>query len=167
MKGKRKRICLMLVVVLMLGAWGSIALAQERPGNVVSTNVVSLIQGAINLQYERVLNPGMSFYVTPSLGFGGGATAFGATAGIKKYFQPTAPEGFWFGGFGSFTYVSTLGISVTGFGGGANVGYKYFLTDKFTIEGSIGLAYVYMSMGPFGGAGGFGTALGASIGYAF
>ncbi len=163
---KKKGICLVLVMMLILGMVGSTALAGQRAGSVVSTNVFQLFQGGINLQYERVLNPGMSFYAAPSVSFGGGAIGFGATAGIKKYLSPTAPEGFWFGGFGNFAYVSGLGIPVTFFGGGANVGYKYFLTDRFTLEGSIGLAYEYLTLGPFGGGGAFGVTYGVNVGFA-
>ncbi len=163
---KKKGICVILVMMLVLGMVGSTALAGNRPQSVVSTSVIQLFQGGINLQYERVLNPGMSFYATPSVSLGGGAIGFGATVGIKKYFGPTAPEGFWFGGFGNFAYVSALGISATVFGGGANVGYKYFITDRFTLEGSIGAAYEYLSLGVLGGAGGFGVIYAVNVGYA-
>ena len=163
---KKKGICLALAMMLILGMVGSTALAGNRPGSVVSTNVFQLFQGGINLQYERVLNPGMSFYAAPSVSFGGGAVGFGATVGIKKYLSPTAPEGLWFGGFGSFAYVSALGISATVFGGGANIGYKYFLTDRFTLEGSIGAAYEYLSLGVFGGGGAFGVTYAVNAGFA-
>ena len=164
---KKKGIYLVLAMMLILGMVGSTALAANRPGSVISTNVPQLFQGGINLQYERVLSPGMSFYVSPAIALTTGGTGFGATAGIKKYITPTAPEGLWLGGFGNFAYVSALGISVTVFGGGANVGYKYFLTDRFTLEGSIGLAYEYLSLGIFGGAGAFGMTYSANVGYAF
>ena len=163
---KKKGICLVLVMMLILGMVGSTALAGNRPQSVVSTSVIQLFQGGINLQYERVLNPGMSFYAAPSIALGGGAIGFGVTAGIKKYLSPTAPEGFWLGGFGNFAYASALGISATVFGGGANVGYKYFITDRFTLEGSIGAAYEYLSLGVFGGAGGFGVMYAVNVGYA-
>ena len=162
MKGKGRIICLGLAVMLIVGILGGTALTQDRPSNVVSTDVVSLVQGVINLQYEKV-NPGMSFYGAPFVGFGGGVTAIGATAGIKKYFQPTAPEGFWFGGFGLLEYISLIGGSITTVGGGGNVGYKYFITDELTIEGSIGLAYAYI----LGWGGAFGAVYGINVGYAF
>lgn len=170
---KKKGICLVLAMMLILGMVGSTALAANRPQSVVSTSVIQLFQGGINLQYERVVSPVMSFYVSPAITLATGATGFGATAGIKKYFSPTAPEGFWFGGHGNFAYVSAGGgiASGTAYGGGANVGYKYFLTDNFIIEGSLGLAYIYMSISVFGypyAAGGtFGTTGSIRVGYAF
>ena len=166
-KMKKKGICLVLAMMLILGVVGSTALAANRPASVVSTEVIALVQGGINLEYEKVLNPGMSLYAAPTVSSGGGVTGLGVVAGIKKYFKPTAPEGFWLGGFGNFGYIFGFGISVTVFGGGANVGYKYFLTDRFTLEGSVGLAYEYLSLGILGGAGVFGTTYGVNIGYAF
>ena len=69
---KKKGICLVLVMMLILGMAGSTVLAKNRPGCVVSTNVIGLAQGVINLQYEKVLNPGMSLYASPRLIIGGG-----------------------------------------------------------------------------------------------
>ena len=80
---KKKGICLVLVMMLMLVMVGTTALAGNRPGSVVSTNVLQLLAGGINLQYEKVLNPGMSFYVSPAVALATGATGFGATAGIN------------------------------------------------------------------------------------
>ena len=172
MKSKRKGICLGFAMMLIVGMVGSTALAEERPATVVSTNALSVLGGVINVQYERVLSPGMSFYASPRLLIGGGLTGLGMIAGIKKYLNPTAPEGLWFGGHGDFAYVSAGTIaSGTGLGGGADVGYKYFLTENFTIEGSLGLAYMYMSVSVLGyswGAGGtFGVTGSIGVGYAF
>jgi len=169
---KKKGICLVLVMMLILGVVGSTALAANRPNSVVSTNVLSLVQGTINLEYERVLSPGMSFYASPRLLIRSGLTGFGMIAGIKKYLNPTAPEGLWFGGHGNFAYVSAGTIvSATGFGGGGNAGYKYFLTDNFIIEGSLGLAYIYMSASVSGYTYAAGGTLGVTgsigVGYAF
>lgn len=52
------------------------------------------------------------------------------------------------------------------FGGGANVGYKYFLTDKFITEGSLDLAFIYVSSWLVGG-GGFAPTWSAGIDYPF
>ena len=165
MKSRRKGICLVLVMMLILGMAGSTALAGERPGSVISTEVFDDLNGFINVEYEKVISSGLSLYAAPMIGLGLGYTQVGATAGAKYYLQGTAPEGLWIGGFGLFTYASILGFSVTGFGGGANVGYKYFITDRFTVEGKVGLAYVYARIGPFG-AGAFGTYYGVNVGMA-
>jgi hypothetical protein len=139
---KKKGICLVLAMMLILGMVGSTALAGNRPGSVISTEVFSDLDRFINVEYEKVLNPGMSLYAVPYFGVGLGFTDMGVVAGIKKYLKPTAPEGLWIGGFGAFNYFSIWGFSGTIFSAGANAGYKYFITDKFTIEGSAGLAYI-------------------------
>ncbi len=169
---KKKWISLVLVMMLILGVVGSTALAQQRPGSVISTNPIGLLLAVINVEYEKVLNPGMSLYAAPMLMIRSGITAFGGRAGVKKYFRPTAPEGFWLGGFGNFAYVSAGTVaSAASFGGGANVGYKHFFTDNFIIEGSLGLAYIYMSASVFGYTYAAGGTLGVTgsigVGYAF
>ena len=169
---KKKGICLVLVMMLILGMAGSTVLAEQRPGSVISTNPLGLLLGVINVEYEKVLNPGMSFYVAPIVAIWGGVTVLGGRAGVKKYFGPTAPEGFWFGGFGNFAYVSAgTTVSATSFGGGANVGYKYFFTDNFSLEASLGLAFIYMSMSVSGYGYGAGATLAPAgsigVGYAF
>ncbi len=63
----RRKVLLAIVGILILGLAGNSAVAQERPQNVVSINVRQLVRGSIHLQYERVINPGMSLYATPIL----------------------------------------------------------------------------------------------------
>jgi len=135
-------ICLVLVMMLILGMVGSTALAGQRPGSIISTDVRMDFNRLINVEYEKVISSKLGLYAAPYMGLGLGFTSMGATAGGKYYLQGTAPEGLWIGGFGFVEYVSILGFSVTVFGGGANAGYKYFITDRFTVEGNAGLAYV-------------------------
>ena len=155
---KKKGICLVLVMMLILGMVGSTALAANRPGSVISTELRRDFSRLINVEYEKVISSRLSLYAAPYMGLGLGFTSMGAMAGGKYYLQGTAPEGLWIGGFGFVEYVSVFGFSVTLFGGGANAGYKYFITDKFTVEGNAGLAYVVGF--------GFTTVYGINVGYA-
>ena len=139
---KKKGICLVLAMMLILGVVGSTALAANRPGSVISTDLRMDFDRLINVQYEKALSPTLSLYAAPFMGLGLGLTLVGAFAGGKYYLQGTAPEGLWVGGFGLIEYASIFGFSDTAFGGGANAGYKYFITDKFTVEGNAGLVYV-------------------------
>ena len=139
---KKKGICLVLVMMLMLGTVGSTALAGQRAGTVISTDIRMDLNRLVNVELERTMSDTLSLYAAPYMGLGLGFTLMGATAGGKYYLQGNAPEGLWIGGFGFIEYVSIFGISATAFGGGANAGYKYFITDKITIEGNAGLAYV-------------------------
>jgi len=139
---KKKGICLVLVMMLVLGILGGAALAGQRAGSVISTDVRMDLNKFVNLEYEKVISSNLSLYVKPFIGLGLGFTDMGAMAGAKYYLQGTAPEGLWIGGFGLIEYTSIFGFSDTAFGAGANAGYKYFITDKFTVEGNAGLAYV-------------------------
>ncbi len=125
----------------MLGIMGSTALASgHRPKSVISTNVVFDIYRIINVQYERVISSNMSLYAVPYLGLGFGVTATGAQVGGNYYFLGTAPEGLSVGALGEILYKSVPGAPETVFTVGANIGYKYFITDMFTVEGRGGLS---------------------------
>ena len=138
---KKKGICLVLVMMLILGMAGSTALAGQRPGTVISTDVRMDLNRLVNVEYERAISSALSLYAAPYMGLGLGFSVMGARAGGKYYLQGTAPEGLWVGGFGAFEYISIFGFSDTLFGAGANAGYKYFITDRFTVEGNAGVAY--------------------------
>ncbi len=167
---KRKGICLVLVMMLILGTVGSTALAGNRPGSVVSGGLsMWYLPGAgsitsIDVGYEKTLNTGLSFHGKGSLGLVSGATNLAGLVGVKKYLGPTAPEGLWIGGFGSISYWSIplgwLG-TITGniFGFGAEAGYRYFFTPKLSIEPFVQVGYYTAGVG-------FGFTFGANVGYA-
>lgn len=169
-----KRVVLVVVVgILILGLAGDSALAQkkkeelrrERPERVLSSNVLALSQGVINLEYETAPVGVMGFYIAPELAFTGGATFFALTLGVKKYSRDTGPEGFWWGPSVSYTTRIVMGQSLGGGGAGLNVGYKTIM-DRLTIE--LRLSYVYLWGLPPGGYGrAEGLLYGANLGYAF
>ena len=145
---RKKVICLVLVMMLMLGIMGSTALASgHRPKSVISTNVVFDIYRIINVQYERVISSNMSLYAVPYLGLGFGVTTMGIQAGGKYYLQGTAPEGLWIGGFGMVTYASIPGASIASFAVAGNAGYKLFLSSILTVEANVGYGYAFGSGG--------------------
>jgi len=112
---KTKVICLTLVMFFISGILGSAVLAEERPTRVISVTGAGLVQlyeekiglgdavfrGAIGLEFEKVTSPSSSTYITPAVSFGRKALGVKATLGLKNYFEPTAPEGLWWGVFGS------------------------------------------------------------------
>lgn len=106
---KKKGICLVLAMMLILGMLGSTALAGNRPGSVISTNVRMDFNRFINVEYEKVVSSGLSLYAAPFMGLGLGFTDIGTFAGGKYYLQGTAPEGLWIGGFGFIEYWSIFG----------------------------------------------------------
>ena len=144
---RKKVICLVLVMMLILGTMGSTALAAgHRPGNVISTDIWLDINRVINVEYERRINSAMSLYVSPFI-VPIGITLLGTKVGTKVYFLGTAPEGLWIGAFGMVTYASIPGASAASFAVAGNAGYKLFLSSILTVEANVGYGY------SFGGSG--------------
>ena len=168
---KKKGICLVLAMMLILGMVGSTALAGQRAGSVVSGGLSMWYwPGAgsvtsIDVGYEKVLNSGVALHGKGSLGLVSGATNLGGLVGVKKYLGPAAPEGLWIGGFGSISYWSIplgwLG-TITGniFGFGAEAGYRYSFTPNLSIEPFAQAGYYTAGVG-------FAFTFGANLGYAF
>jgi len=166
---KKKGICLVLVMMLILGVVGSTALAGNRPQSVFSGGLSMLLPGGVTITYldagyERSLSSGLTFHGEAGLGLESGVTILRGLLGIKKYLKPTAPEGLWIGGFASMDYwsVNFFGIEIfseTFFGFGAEAGYKYFFTPNLSVEPFARAGYYTSGVG-------FALSLGASIGYA-
>jgi len=170
----------------MSGILGSTVLAEERPQRVISVTGAGLVQlyeeeiglgdavfrGAIGLEFEKVTSPGSSTYITPAVSFGRKALGVRATLGLKNFFKATAPEGLWWGVFGSLGLGADWGpeedwgVSVSTVGGGVNLGYRYLLPRNFTAEWSFGVIYLYRS-GEDIDVGGVGPRIEVKFGYAF
>jgi len=169
-------------VSLMVGV-GSVLFAQEPPPkvqNVVSIDALGLAMGVNVIEYERVVRSDMS--LSGQVRFlsqedeDWKVSGFGLFLGIKKYFKKMAPEKFWWGPSIGFISVSATDKSTgeegsgTVFSGLLNIGYKWLLGERFTIEPSAGIAS-YLGSIKAGEeeymAGGLGISLGLTIGYAF
>lgn len=109
--------------------------------NVITTNPLGLVQGVIDLSYERVLSPGWSIVIDPRFMFGE-ASGIGVIAGIRRYISPTAPKGFFIGGSGVLASVSVGLVSGRAYGFGGDIGYKWILQNGFAIEAGLGLKFV-------------------------
>jgi len=186
MRGKTKVIYLAGVMILMSGILTGTVLAEEKPKRVVSVTGAGLVQlyeeevslgdavfrGAIGLEFEKVTSPSSSTYVTPAISFGRKALGVSATVGLKNYFEPTAPEGLWWGvyltaGLGAdWGPQKDWGVSVSTVGGGVNLGYRYLLPKNFTGEWSFGAIYLSRS-GKDIDVGGLGPRIEVKFGYAF
>jgi len=163
---KRKGIYLALVTMLILGIVGSTALAQESS---FSGGLSLLLPGDGTIMYldggyERVLNSGLALHGEAGLGLQSGVTIIRGLLGVKKYLNPTAPEGLWVGGFGSLDYWSDTipggSWSGTFSGFGAEGGYKHFFTPQLSVE-------PFARVGFYTGGMGLALILGAGVGYAF
>ncbi len=168
---KKKRICLVLAMMLILGMVGSTALAGNRPQSVFSGSFSTMLAGGETITYfgagyERTLSSGLTVHGEAGLGSESIVTRFRGLLGIKEYLRPMAPQGLWIGGFASMDYWS---ITFPGsdfhsgffFGFGVEAGYKYFFTPNLSVE-------PFVRAGHYTGSGdqGFALSLGASIGYA-
>lgn len=166
---KKKGICLVLAIMLILGVVGSTGLAANRPQSVFSGGFSMLLPEGETITYfgagyERTLGSGLTVHGEVSRGSESIVTTYRGLLGIRKYLKPTAPEGLWIGGFASMDYWSIifLGLKLdsgTFFGFGAEAGYKYFFTPNLSVEPFARAAY-------YTGDRGFVLSLGASIGYA-
>ena len=168
---KKKGICLVLAMMLIVGMVGSTALAANRPQSVFSGGLSMWYwpgEGSItsiDVGYEKTLNAGFALHGKGSLGLESGVTILGGLVGVKKYLGPTAPEGLWIGCFASISNWSVplgwgLTISENLFGFGAEGGYRYFFTPNFSIE-------PFAQAGYYTGGVGFAFTFGANVGYSF
>lgn len=168
---KKKGICLVLAVMLVLGIFGGAALAQQRPESVTGAGLsMWFLPGAgsityLDADYERAFNADFSFHGKVSLGLQSGVTIIRGLLGIKKYLNSTGPEGLWIGGYGSldywsFTIPGWYSWSGTFFGFGAEGGYRHFFTPNLSIE-------PFAQVGYYTGGLGVAFTLGANVGYTF
>ena len=181
MSKKRRGICCLLVMVLLIGTLAGTVLTQQRPQKVISINGSGLVQlyreevgltsglfrGAVGLEYEKVRSASSSFYMVPAISFGGGAMGIRGRVGMKNYTNATAPEGFWWGYYLDAGLAAEWGIALTLGGVGLNVGYKYFLPKNFTAEWFLGMMYLYRSEGIWPAVGGIAPSVDFKVGYAF
>ena len=172
---KRKGICLLLAMMLILGVVGSTALAKNRLQSVFSGGLsMWFIPGVgsityLDADYERAFNTDFNFHGKASLGLESGVTIIRGLLGIKKYLSSTSPEGLWIGGYGSLDYWS-IAIprwdrwsdrwSGTFFGFGVEGGYRYFFTPNLSVEPFAQVGYYTAGVG-------FAFAFGANVGYSF
>ena len=168
---KKKGICLVLVMMLILVMMGSTALAANRPQTVFSGGLSIWYwpgEGSItsiDVAYEKTLNAGFALHGKGSLGLESGVTILGGLVGVKKYLRPTAPQGLWIGGFASLSNFSAplgggLRISANVFGFGAEGGYRYFFTPNLSVEPFAQVGYYTAEVG-------FAFTFGANVGYSF
>ena len=168
---KKKGICLVLAMMLILVMVGSTALAANRPQSVFSGGLsMWFVPGAgsityLDADYERSFNPDFSFHGKASFGLESGITIIRGSLGIKKYLSSTGPEGLWIGGYGSLDYWSItvpgwFTASATFYGFGAEGGYRYFFTPNLSVE-------PFAQVGFYTGGLGLAFTFGANVGYGF
>lgn len=137
----KKILALITVLILMISVSCSASIAQERPSNVISTDVLAFVQNVINVRHEKVLTSQWSVYISPRsvVGETPGACLL---AGARRYIAAAAPQGLFLDISG--VYASTTGGALTGrvsgFGGG--FGYKHLVANRLILEGTFEVKYI-------------------------
>lgn len=133
MKWGKRAVLVAMVGILVLGLAGASALAQLEPWGVLSTDLIGLFSGVINLEYEwGYFEDPSSFYVRPAFHLAreesGKESYVDFIVGMKRYLPlQIFPSSLWWWG----PFVS---VSVPYLGLGVQAGIKYALPGMFLIE---------------------------------
>ncbi len=175
----RVRIVVSLVACVLAVCVSSPAHASDpdRPRWTVQVDPLTTALGFVHVQVEAVLSDHWSVYAGPSLHLFAGLTAeegeaaytgLGAEAGVRYYFEPTAPQGWWALVRGVVAHLSLDDGDATRLGGYGSVlgGYTWILDGWLVLSAGAGLQYLdYQIEGA--GPKGWLPALHTTVGFAF
>lgn len=155
----RKLFLVVLLTTLLLGVMMVPAHAAEA---IVSTDLWADIFGTYNATYESTLSllpDNMTFYATASYfnyGYlGWTISGFGIGGGVNYYFGDIfgipgdtmeglyASGGLWYEMFSD----TWSGVDLPAFGISLGVGYKWYLNDKWVLDGRCGFGGIYGGIG--------------------
>ena len=149
----RKAMIIVVAVLVMVGSSVTAAggteesIFETNPSKkeklVISTNVISLAQGVLNVQYEGA-SEHIGYLGTVSYTPGYGFYAVGWLLGVRAYLLPTAPAGFWIGCRGGSSLYESWPLSIISFLFVGEVGYKMVL-GGFALEPYAGMGYIMVS----------------------
>lgn len=128
------------------------------PNWTVQIDPLTTALGFAHVQVERALAPNWSVYLGPSLrlfnppfGDQHDLTGLGAEAGVRWFFRPEAPAGFWLGARGVLAHLSTeaRGREETGLGGYGSVlgGHTWILGGWCVLAAGLGVQYLHYTVG--------------------
>lgn len=158
----KKHLAPLFVALLLASSSSARADGEGEPNspNLLLINVGALLNGVVQLEYERALNSffGIDFGLSVSTFRGvfaptGSASvvAFGPEVGVRFHFIRDAPGGLWIGPSISGAYVaaSSNGTVVRAFGWGVNaaIGYNFFFGRHFALQLGIGGGFVEYGYG--------------------
>ena len=164
-----KKFLISLVVVLVLNtqAFGAENLGAEKQ-NVISMDLLDFTREVASVQYERVFDPQWTFHVSPRILIGD-VNGLGIIGGIRRYID-LAPKGVFLDMVGGLASVSSGWATGRGYLFGGGMGYKFFPSEDFAIEGCLGISYLSAtaSIGWFSATvSGMAVTGSLSLGYAF
>ncbi len=138
--------------------------------------------GFVHLQVERALHPHLSIYAGPSLRLFNGLISeptdnyrgLGGEMGLRVFFRPTAPRGFWVQTRGVLAHLTSYrrlepdGSHPTSIGGYVSVlgGYTWIFKNGFVVSLGAGVQYLHYTVDNQGSKGIL-PAAHTTLGYAF
>ncbi len=146
------------VIAALLGVPFAAAAQDDRPAWTLQVDPLTTYLGFVHLQVERALHPHLSLYLGPHarLFSAPGLDAedfvgYGFELGVRYFFRPTAPEGWWAEVRGVAAHLSTPDDG-TAFGGYASAlgGYTAIFDGWFVLAGGLGVQYLHYRVAELG-----------------
>lgn len=152
---------LFTIAALATFALPSLVQAQETPQWTLQVDPLTTALGFTHLQIEHAVAPQWSFYVGPHMRLFNSPlrdetedfTGYGLEAGVRWFFSPGAPEGWWVGTRGVIAYV--IGPDKENPGGYVSAlgGYTWIGGGWLVLSGGLGVQYLHYTvqgLGPKG-----------------
>jgi hypothetical protein len=146
-----------LLAVLTL-ATAPAAAEDDRPAWTLQVDPLTTYLGFAHLQVERALAPRWSIYAGPHArlfsppgGDDEDFVGFGLEVGVRYFFRPTAPEGWWAQLRGVGAHLRTPD-DATSFGGYVSAlgGYTAIFDGWFVLAGGLGVQYLHYTVDGLG-----------------
>lgn len=135
------------------GLWGfsSAAAAQDAPQWTVQVDPLTTALGFVHVQVERALGAQLSVYAGPHLRLFNGIIAepgddylgFGGELGVRWFFAPGAPAGWWLQTRGVLAHLSADDATALGGYVSALGGYTWILDGRWVLAGGLGVQYIH------------------------
>lgn len=162
--------------LLLLITCGAAQAAPSDPQWTLQVDPLTAALGFAHVQVERALTPRVSLYVGPHLRLFDSLLddksepfrGYGVEAGLRWFWNPTAPAGLWAQVRGVAARLSTHDGDEAALGGygSALVGWTGIFLDRWVLAGGAGAQYLHYRVADYGPRGVF-PALHTTIGIAF
>jgi hypothetical protein len=178
------RAMMSIMIIVLLCSLSSVALALKTPEEppqqeptaqwTLQVDPLTTALGFVHLQVERALTPQLSVYAGPHLRLFDSVlsdvkedyTGLGLELGVRWFFRPSAPAGWWLQARGVGAYLSGPSSATPGGYVSALGGYTAIFDGWFVLSGGAGVQYLHYRVDGLGPKGIF-PALHTTIGVAF
>lgn len=168
-----KTLCLALATLATL-ALPTLAQAQDDPQWTLQVDPLTTALGFAHLQVERAVAPQLSVYAGPHLRLFDSLlddkqedySGYGLELGLRWFFSPGAPQGWWLGVRGVAAYLQGPTKDVPGGYLSALGGYTWIWDGWLVLAGGLGVQYLHYTVEGLGPKGVF-PAAHSTLGVAF